>query len=136
VSAMPRLYRQHKYILYLTVLVKLSPAVIKHHDQEQLGKERVWLMLPYCCLSLKEIRAETQTRHKRGGRSWCGSHGGGLLTEQLLLACSVCFLTTLRCCKKLKDGTTHSEPPPTSIISQENVPLVCPQVNPVGHILS
>jgi hypothetical protein len=29
-------------------------------------------------------------------RSWCGGHGGVLLTGLLLMACSACFLIELR----------------------------------------
>ena len=42
--------------------------------------------------STVHIRIGTQTRQKAGGRSWCRSHGGVLLTGLLLEPYSACFL--------------------------------------------
>jgi hypothetical protein len=61
------------------VLVRVTIAVMKHHDQKQLGEERVYMA--YQCSSLKEVRTGTQARQEPGGRSWCRGHGGVLLTE-------------------------------------------------------
>jgi hypothetical protein len=40
----------------------------------------------------RKTKTGTQTWQQPGGRSWCGSHGGVLLTGLLLIPCSVCFL--------------------------------------------
>ena len=60
-------------------LVMITTAVIKHHDQRQLGKERL-IWLPYHCLSPKKIKTWTLAGQEHGGRSWYRSHGGVLLT--------------------------------------------------------
>jgi hypothetical protein len=47
--------------LFLQVLLKVSIAVTKYHDQKaNLGeKEFIWLTLPGCCSLLKEVGAGT-----------------------------------------------------------------------------
>lgn len=49
-----------------------SVAVMKRHDQKQIGKERVytiWFTLPFRGLSLKEVEAGTQAGLEPGVRS-------------------------------------------------------------------
>jgi hypothetical protein len=51
-------------------LVRLSIAVMKHHGQSNLDKTGfIWIMLPHCCSSLKEVRTGTQTLQEPGGRN-------------------------------------------------------------------
>lgn len=44
---------------YSVFLVRVSTAAMRHHDQKQLGEQRVYLA--YIFLSLKEDRVGTQT---------------------------------------------------------------------------
>jgi hypothetical protein len=55
----------------LDVLVRVSAAARKHHDQKnKLGRKGfIHLTLPYCCLSTKEVRTGTQSGQEPGGRS-------------------------------------------------------------------
>ena len=62
---------------------------MKHHNQEQLKKERV--CSPHS-LSSKALRVRTQAGQEPGGRSRCRGYGGMLLTGLLPMACSACFL--------------------------------------------
>lgn len=54
-----------------SVLFRVSIAAVKHYDQKiKLGrKEVIWLTLPYCCLSLKDVRTGTQMGQEPRGRS-------------------------------------------------------------------
>ena len=56
----------------------------------------IWLIFSHHCSSLKEIMGDTQTGQEPRGRSWCGVHGGVLLTTLSLLACSTEFLVEHR----------------------------------------
>lgn len=59
-----------------TVLVWVTNAVVKHHDQEQAEEERVpRLTLLPCGISLKEVKIGTQAEQELGGRSWCQGQG-------------------------------------------------------------
>lgn len=72
----------------LRAIVRISIVLTKHHDHKRLKKERV-------CASLQfsgHTPPVTQTRAGTDGRNWGRGHGGGLLTDLLLLACSICFL--------------------------------------------
>ena len=54
----------------ITVLVRVTIAVMKHHDQGNLGKKGfIQLTLPYHCSSSKEVRTGTQTWQEPAGRS-------------------------------------------------------------------
>ena len=65
-------------------LVRVTIAVMKHHDQKQLGEKRVFMLtVSYNGLSSKAVRTETHIGHEPGGRSWCRSHRGVLLTGLL-----------------------------------------------------
>jgi hypothetical protein len=47
----------------VTVLVRITIAVVKHHEQKYLGRKGViWFILLHHCSSLKEFRTGTQTR--------------------------------------------------------------------------
>jgi hypothetical protein len=76
---------------------------------------RVWLTLPLCCSSMKEVRTGNQTGQEPGGRSWCRSHGGMMLTGFLHIACS--NLSDETHGLWLRDDSTHYEldPPPVII---------------------
>ena len=65
------------------VLLRLIIAVMKHYDQKQLGRKG-----PICLTyhsPLREAKAGIQTRQEPGGRSWCRSPGGMLLTNLLFM---------------------------------------------------
>jgi hypothetical protein len=52
------------------VSVRVSMAVMKHHDQNNVGSKRlIWLMLAHHCSSLKEARTGTQTGQEPEDRS-------------------------------------------------------------------
>jgi len=68
----------------LTVLVRITIAVMKHHDQSNLRRKGLTgLTLPHCSPSLKEIRTRTQT----GQKEEVGTDAE-VLEECCLLACS------------------------------------------------
>lgn len=76
-------------------LVKVSIAVIKHHNQNQLEEEKVYLFflrLPANRPSFRGVRARIQAGQEIGGRDWRRSYGWVLLTGLLLLVCWACFL--------------------------------------------
>jgi hypothetical protein len=54
-----------------TVLVKVSIAASKHHDQNNLGRKGfIYLMLLYHhCSSLKKVKTGNPTELEPGGRS-------------------------------------------------------------------
>jgi hypothetical protein len=56
------------------VLGRVTIAAMKHHDQKQLGEERVCFVL-FCFTvshsSLKAIRVGSQVDQEPGGRSCC-----------------------------------------------------------------
>jgi hypothetical protein len=42
------------------ILVRITTAVLKHHDQKQTEEEGAyWLTLPHHCSSLEELKTET-----------------------------------------------------------------------------
>jgi len=105
---------------FMCVLLRVTIAVIKHHDQSNLGRKgSIWLTLPYHCSSMKEIRTGTQTGQESGGRSWYRSHGGVLLTCLLLWFIQPALLQNQhqqsRCCP------THSGlgPPHGSLLGKK-----------------
>lgn len=54
---------------YHFVLVRVTIAEMKHHDQSNLGRKWVYLACTsYHCSSRKEYRAETQIGEEPGGR--------------------------------------------------------------------
>ena len=77
--------QNYRKVVTSTVLVRVTIAVIKHHDQSNLGgKGFNWLlMLPNHSSLPKEDRTRTQTGRKPGGRNRCRDHGGVLPTDLL-----------------------------------------------------
>jgi hypothetical protein len=78
------------HIYYVFVSVRVTIAVMKHHDQNNLGRKGfVWLTFPYHCSTL---RKSEQNSHEAGtwSRSWCRGCGGVLFTGLLHMAFSVC----------------------------------------------
>ena len=50
-----------------SVLVRVTIAVTKHHDQNQVGQVRVYKgSTPHCCSSLKEVRTGSQAEQEPG----------------------------------------------------------------------
>ena len=66
--------------MYAIASVRVSIAVMKQHDQKQLGGETVYLTSTSLLQSLKEVRTGTQTGQEPRGGSWCRGRGGVLLT--------------------------------------------------------
>lgn len=56
----------------------------------------IYLTLPHCFPSLKEIRTGSQTQQMTGDRSWFRSHGRVLLSDLFPMICSAWFLTKCR----------------------------------------
>lgn len=53
-----------------TFLVRITIAMLEHHDQRDLWRKGFsWLKLPHYSSSLKEVRTGTQTGQDPGGRS-------------------------------------------------------------------
>ena len=78
-------------------------------ESQERSKEFLWLTRPDPRPSLE---GGSQDRNSAGlepgGRSWCRSHGGVLLTDLLPMACSACRALDLQ----PRDGTTHHGPRP------------------------
>lgn len=81
----------------ISVLVGVTAAVMKHHDQSKLGMERfIWLRIPHYSLSLTEVRtgpqAETETesrvQEKGKGEGGCLLPCSPLLTQSAFLQTS------------------------------------------------
>ena len=53
--------------LMSSILVRVTIAVMKHHDPSRKGF--IWVTLPNFCSSLKEVRTRIQIRQNPGGRS-------------------------------------------------------------------
>lgn len=54
----------------MCVLVRITMAMMKHHDHKQVGRRGfTQLTLPHHSPSLKEVKAGTQTGPEPGGRS-------------------------------------------------------------------
>jgi hypothetical protein len=66
---------------------------IKHHDQKQCRQGRT--CLAYTSLR-QEVRTGSQTWQELGSWSWHRGHGGILLADLLLMACSAYFLVEPR----------------------------------------
>jgi hypothetical protein len=67
----------------------------KHHDQEAVGEERVYLAYISTLLFITE-RDQDWNSSRSGRRSWCRGHGGMFLTGLLPLAYSTCCLIKRR----------------------------------------
>jgi hypothetical protein len=60
--------KSHQWHQRECILIRFSIAVMKHHDQKQLGKKGFILLTPHNS-SLKAVRAGTQAGQEPGGRS-------------------------------------------------------------------
>lgn len=60
--------------------------------QQVWRKGFICLPLSHCCSSPKKGRTGTQAGPCPGGRGWYRGPGGVLLTDLLIIPCSVCFL--------------------------------------------
>lgn len=59
-----------KLKLSIVVFVRVFVAAVKHRDQKAGWREgSIWLILPYCSSSSKEVRTATQTWQGPGHRS-------------------------------------------------------------------
>lgn len=84
---------KYSYVCVSIALVRVNIAVVKHHGQKQLGKQRR-VYLPSCPdnSSLREAKAGTQIRQEPVGKSWSRGNKEILLTDLLHLPGSTCFL--------------------------------------------
>ena len=105
------------------VLVRTFIAVIKHHDQKQLGEERVSFSVQFHNTLITEgsqgrhLRQELIKRPQRGAAYW----------QPAIL------YTPTHQHHQTKGGPVHSEQGPfSSIISLEQTPQAFPQPNLVG----
>jgi hypothetical protein len=81
---------------------------------------------PQHCSSLKEVGTGTHTGQEPGGRSWCRSHGGMLLTGLLIMACSACFLIEPRTTSpRMASPTMGWALPNQSLIKKMPYSLAC-----------
>ena len=96
-------------LTYYTVLVRVSIAVMEHHDQKQLGKESLFSLH-----ILREARTGTRARPKTEGRSWYRGHESVLLTGLLRVVCSACFLIEPRTTAKGWNHPPWATPSPIS----------------------
>ena len=80
--------------IYTTlVLVRISTAMMKHHNWSNLGRKRaIWLTHPYRCSSVKEARTGILKGQETGDRSWSRGHGEVLSTGLFPMAYSACFV--------------------------------------------
>ena len=79
------------------VFIWVSVAVMKHHEQSNLGRKGfLWLALPQHCSSSKEVKTGTQVGQEPGGRSSCRGNEGVLLTGLFPVAYSACVLIAPR----------------------------------------
>jgi hypothetical protein len=84
----------HSFVLslYQFVLVRVSIPAQTSWPRSKLGRKGfIWLTLPCCCSSPKEVRTGTQAGQEAGA-DWCRGHGGMFFTGLPHLACSACSL--------------------------------------------
>ena len=67
---------------FTIILLRVFMSLIKHHDQKQPGKKKLyWLLLNILSHSpLRETKARTQNGKRSGGRTWCRGHGWVMYT--------------------------------------------------------
>lgn len=102
---------EHDYTMVsalVNILVWISIAVTKHHDQMWIGeKERVYSAYSSILLfTLKKFRIGSQTGQYLAGRNWYRSHEEEMCTALLPLAYSTCFLI-------VSSSTNSGMTPPT-----------------------
>jgi hypothetical protein len=68
--------------------LRIPFASTKPHDQKTSWGEKglFWVTLPYCCLSLREVRTEILTEQEPDDKNWCTGHGGMLLNGLFFVA--------------------------------------------------
>lgn len=107
----------------ISVLVRVTIPVTKHHDQKQAGKKKcVWLTFLHDSSTSKKARTGTEAGQEPGRRSWCRHSGGALFTGLLPMATSASFLIEPRTTSPRTKSLTMGCPPPTRalITNQEN----------------
>jgi hypothetical protein len=103
------------FFLFLLVLVRVTIAVMKHHDQKQIGEERVYVA--YASISLFITK---------GSQDWSSSRAGNWKQELMQRSCrdaaywlishGSLSLLSYRTRDYRPRGTTHNaRGPPTSI---------------------
>ena len=91
-----RWYREVKIATNVRFL-SLVRVTMKHHNQKQVGEERVYLAYTSILLFSPEGSQDRKSyRAGTWGRSWYRGRGGVLFTDLLIMACSACFLTEPR----------------------------------------
>lgn len=104
--------------------LRVSAAIIKCHDCEQLGEERIYFSST--SQSFTEKCQDSKAGQKPQDRSCCRGHGGELLTILLPMACSACTPQD----HFPRGGTIHNGLGlPTSITNSENALETCLQTN-------
>lgn len=75
---------KYSYVCESIALVRVNIAVVKHHGQKQLGKQRR-VYLPSCSDNspLREAKAGTQIQQEPVGKSWSRGNKEMLLTDLL-----------------------------------------------------
>jgi hypothetical protein len=107
-----------------TVLVRVTVAVLKHHDQSNLGRKGfIRLMPPHHSSSSEEVRTGIQAGQEPRATKGC-----------CLLAAPPGLLSLLSYRNQdhqLRDGSTHSGlgPPPHQLLSKKMVPEACLQLD-------
>ena len=72
-----------------TVLVRVSIAVMEHHDKKETEEEKIYLAyISTYSQSLKEARTGSRQGRNLEAVNWCRGHGGVQLTGLLPMACS------------------------------------------------
>jgi hypothetical protein len=105
------LFRDIVHVKETKCSVRVSAAVIKCHDEEQLGRRGLF-QLKSCSPSPREVRMVSEGRNLQAG-----ADDAKAMNEHCLAACSVCFLTLSRTTGPWGWGNTthHQLGPPTSI---------------------
>lgn len=116
------------------VLVRFTIAVMKHHNQNNLGRRGfIWLTHPHHSSSSEEVRAGTQAEQVSGGRSCYKGHRG-IAYWFIHMPCSACFLPEPR--------TTSQGMVPSTMVwalhhkSPRKYPVGMPTACPFGSIFS
>ena len=67
---------------FTIILLRVFMSLIKHHDQKQPGKKKLyWLLLNILSHSpLRETKTRTKNGKRSGGRTWCRGHGWVMYT--------------------------------------------------------
>jgi hypothetical protein len=87
--------------------------------KKQVGEERVYSAYSSTLMFITKERQDWNSSRSEN-RNWCRGHGGMLLTDLLLLACSACFLIELKTTSPEMVPPTRG--PPCLITNWENAP--------------